>query len=67
MPILVIGSNFLFPEPARSRARLDELGFDTARTISFKHVPGTGHFVMLERPAYVASVILFFIISQQSR
>jgi len=67
VPILVVGSNFLFPDPELARERLDDLGFGKARTISFKHVSGVGHFVMLERPIYLASVILTFTMSQQLR
>ncbi len=60
VPILVIGSELMFPDDSTVRQRLQELGFDEARTVSFKRMPRTGHFVMLEQPSYLASVIMAF-------
>jgi len=62
IPLLVIGSNLLFPDQDKALEQLHILGFGTARTISFKTMPGTGHFVMLEQPNFLASVILAFAI-----
>lgn len=64
IPILVIGSALFFPDPEQAQERLGEMGYGSARTISFKRMANTGHFIMLERPAYLASVIIAFIISQ---
>ncbi len=60
VPILVVGSSLLFPDPDRTRETLDQLGFGRARTVSFKRVDQAGHFIMLERPVHLASVILAF-------
>lgn len=60
IPILLIGSNLLFPDQDKALEQLHMIGFGAARTISFKTMPGTGHFVMLEQPNYLASVILAF-------
>lgn len=62
IPILLVGSGLLFPEQEKAREQLHLLGFDSARTISFKTMPGSGHFVMLEQPSYLASVVLAFTI-----
>ncbi len=60
VPLLVIGSELLFPTADQSRAILDQIGFGNARSLSFKRVGRTGHFMMLERPVYTVSVILAF-------
>ena len=60
VPILVIGSEMLFPGDASERAMLDHIGFGSARTIAFKKIPLAGHYIMLERPVYLASVILAY-------
>jgi pimeloyl-ACP methyl ester carboxylesterase len=57
IPILVIGSGSLLPDPNLAQQFLDGYGFAGARTIAFKTMPGVGHFVMLEEPDYTASVI----------
>jgi pimeloyl-ACP methyl ester carboxylesterase len=67
VPILVVGSHALFPDPDHARERLDQIGFGKARTVSFKHMSGVGHYVMLERPIHLASVILAFAASEQPR
>jgi len=64
IPILVVGSALFFPDPETVEIRLAEIGFSTARTISFKRMANTGHYMMLEQPVYLASVLLAFIISQ---
>ena len=62
VPMLVIGSAMLFPniESAEVTRALQELGYGAARTISFKTMPHNGHFMMLENPDYLASVIAAF-------
>jgi hypothetical protein len=50
----------LFPGDSDARAVLDHIGFGSARTVSFKKIPFTGHYVMLERPVNLASVILAY-------
>ncbi len=60
VPILVVGSEMLFPRDADARAILDHIGFGKARTVSFRRIPFSGHYVMLERPVSLASVILAF-------
>ncbi|MHB8080210.1 MAG: alpha/beta fold hydrolase [Candidatus Krumholzibacteriia bacterium] len=58
VPILLIGSGLLLPTDKNVPAQLDALGYTNARTVSFKRVERTGHFVMLEQPDYLASIIL---------
>ena len=60
VPLLVMGSELLFPHPDQSRAILNQIGFGKARALSFKRLGKTGHFMMLERPVYTASVLLAF-------
>jgi pimeloyl-ACP methyl ester carboxylesterase len=67
VPILVIGSEMLFPQESDARAILDQIGFDKARTVSFKRIPFTGHYVMLESPVNLASVILAFAVYDEYR
>ncbi|MFH1845437.1 MAG: alpha/beta hydrolase [bacterium] len=67
VPILVVGSGLFFPDAESVEIRLAEIGFSQARTISFKRMANTGHYMMLEQPVYLASVILAFIISQSRR
>jgi pimeloyl-ACP methyl ester carboxylesterase len=67
VPILVVGSGTFFPDASLAPALLDQIGYAEARSISFKHMEHTGHFVMLERPVYLASVILAFTATQHDR
>ncbi len=60
IPILVVGSSMLFPDPAFAQEQMDLLGYGKARAVSFKTMPGVGHFVMLEQPGYLASVLMAF-------
>lgn len=67
VPILVIGSELMFPTADQSRKVLDLIGFDQARTLLFKRMGRTGHFMMLEQPVYISSVILAFALTGQER
>ncbi len=58
VPILVIGTERFFPEGQEARRQLDWLGYDKARTVSFKRLDNVGHFAMLEQPTYLSSMIL---------
>ncbi len=60
VPLLVIGSEFMFPDPGTSQQVLQELGWANARSLTFKRIDHSGHYVMLERPVYTASVLLAF-------
>lgn len=60
VPLLVIGSELLFPSPDTSQQVLEQIGFGKARALVFKRMGLTGHYVMLERPPYTASVLLSF-------
>jgi pimeloyl-ACP methyl ester carboxylesterase len=60
VPMLVIGSELMFPSGIDSREVLGHVGFVNARALAFKRIEGAGHFVMLERPVYTASVLLAF-------
>ncbi len=63
-PILVIGSEGFFPVAGHEIEQLDRMGYSAARTISFKRMEGTGHFMMLERPQYLASVLAAFALGE---
>jgi hypothetical protein len=58
--MLIIGSELMFPSGLDSRQVLEEIGFGHARSLAFKRIELAGHFVMLERPVYTASVLLAF-------
>ena len=42
-------------------------GFDAAPSLSFKRMGKTGHFMMMEQPVYLASVLLAFGVSAEYR
>ncbi len=58
LPILVIGSAAFFPHDRHPMDYLDTVGYAQALTISFKPMPRTGHFVMLEQPVAVAAAVI---------
>lgn len=60
VPLLVIGSELMFPDPEQTQAMLSAFGFDQARSLSFKRFGKTGHYVMLEQPVMLASVLMAF-------
>ena len=60
VPLLIVGSELMFPEGMDSRHVLEHAGFGFARSLSFKRVEKSGHFMMLERPVYLASVLMAF-------
>jgi pimeloyl-ACP methyl ester carboxylesterase len=60
VPLLVIGSELLFPDPDNREQVLAMIGFDKARSLTFKRFERTGHYIMLERPPYTASVLMAF-------
>lgn len=60
VPMLIMGSELLFPDPNQTRSILEQIGFNKARSISFKRLGQTGHFMMLERPVYTASIVRTF-------
>lgn len=60
VPMLVIGSELMFPHDTDSRHMLEHYGFGAAKSLSFKRMAGAGHFMMLERPVNLASVLLAF-------
>jgi pimeloyl-ACP methyl ester carboxylesterase len=60
VPMLVVGSELLFPNPEQSTQILHQIGFSNARSLAFKRMGMTGHYVMLERGTYTASVLLAF-------
>ncbi|MBK8015219.1 MAG: alpha/beta hydrolase [Betaproteobacteria bacterium] len=47
-PLLVIGSELMFPDPEQTQPRLSTYGFDQARSLSFKRFGKTGHYIMLD-------------------
>lgn len=65
VPMLVVGSELMFPPERDSKHMLDHYGFGKARALSFKRMGGSGHFMMLERPVTLASVLMAFAISAE--
>jgi len=61
VPMLVIGSQFYLPEEGSERQYLEQYGFGAARVLNFKRIAQTGHYLMLEKPAYLASVIAVWV------
>ena len=59
VPMLVVGSELMFPSDD-SQHMLEHYGFGKARWLSFKRMGGVGHFMMLEKPIYLASVLTTF-------
>ena len=60
VPLLIVGSEMMFPSGENSQAIMHGIGFGNARSLSFKHIAMAGHFVMIERPVYLASVLMAF-------
>ncbi|MDX2474481.1 MAG: alpha/beta hydrolase [Candidatus Krumholzibacteria bacterium] len=60
VPMLVVGSELMFPPADSSRHLLEHYGFNHARSLSFKRVARSGHYMMLEEPIMTASVLLAF-------
>jgi pimeloyl-ACP methyl ester carboxylesterase len=65
VPMLVIGSEFFLPEEGFERDYLEQYGYASARVLSFKRIERTGHYVMLEKPTYLASVILVYVLQKE--
>jgi len=60
VPMLVVGSELMFPATDSSRHLLEHYGFGHARTLSFKRIGNAGHYMMIEEPIMTASVLLAF-------
>lgn len=60
VPLLVIGSEMMFPNPDETQPLLAQYGYANARSLSFKRFAKTGHYVMLEQPVLLASVLMAF-------
>ena len=60
VPLLVIGSELMFPAADSSRHLLEHYGFNHARSLSFKRIGKAGHYMMLDEPITTASVLLAF-------
>ena len=63
VPLLVMGSQLMFPNEETSQQVLGQIGFGQAHSLTFKRMAHTGHFMMLERPVQTASVLLAFGVS----
>ncbi len=61
VPMLIVGSEAYLPEAGYEQQYLEDYGFGTARVLSFKRVAQTGHYMMLEKPTYLASVITVWV------
>jgi len=60
VPMLIIGSEMMFPAAQSSQQLLEYYGFAHAHSLSFKRMANTGHLMMLEQPIMTASVLLAF-------
>ncbi len=67
VPMLVIGSEAYLPERGSEREYLEQYGYAAARVLSFKRLEGTGHYLMLEKPTYLASVLTVFLRADEYR
>lgn len=65
VPMLVIGSEYFLPQEGYERGFLEEYGYGTARVLSFKRIGHTGHYLMLENPTYLASVIMVWVLQEE--
>ncbi len=65
VPMLVIGSELMFPKPDDSQTVLASIGYEKARSLSFKRFGKTGHYIMLEQPVMLASVLMAFGVSAE--
>jgi pimeloyl-ACP methyl ester carboxylesterase len=63
VPMLVVGSEMMFPNPDDTQPLLVQYGYDKARSLSFKRFGKTGHYIMLEQPVMLASVLMAFGVS----
>lgn len=61
VPMLVVGSAAYLPEVGYEQEFLTAYGYGSARALSFKRIDETGHYMMLEKPSYLASVISVYI------
>jgi 3-oxoadipate enol-lactonase len=61
VPMLVIGSGNFLPDDGYERETLTSYGFGDARTLHFRKLPETGHYLMMEQPAQLASLILVYL------
>jgi pimeloyl-ACP methyl ester carboxylesterase len=60
VPMLVVASENFLPESGYEQETLTSYGFGMARTLHYRKLPGTGHYLMLEKPSQLASLILVY-------
>lgn len=65
VPMLVIGSASYLPEQGYERHFLEQYGYASARVLSFKRIEDTGHYLMLEKPTYLASVLTVYLRAEE--
>jgi pimeloyl-ACP methyl ester carboxylesterase len=63
VPMLVIGSEMMLPKADDVQPTLAAMGYGKARSLSFKRFAATGHYIMLEQPVMLASVLMAFGVS----
>jgi pimeloyl-ACP methyl ester carboxylesterase len=61
VPMLVIGSENFLPEAGYERETLTSYGFGDARTLHYRKLTGTGHYLMMEQPGQLAGLILVYL------
>lgn len=67
VPMLVVGSAAYLPEPGNERMWLTHYGYEKARVLSYKRVADAGHYLMMEQPAFLASVLTAFLRTDELR
>jgi len=67
VPLLVVGSQLMFPDEESAEHLLKHYGWSEARSLSFKRMPGMGHYMMLEKPVMTSSVLLSFGVTASHR
>ena len=64
IPVLVIASEAYLPVVGHEREYLDFYGFGFVRQLQFRRLAGTGHYLMLEKPTALASLIIVWLRSE---
>jgi pimeloyl-ACP methyl ester carboxylesterase len=64
IPVLVIASEAYLPVLGHEREYLDFYGFGFVRQLQFRRLAGTGHYLMLEKPTALASLIIVWLRSE---
>lgn len=61
IPVLLIGSEAFLPVQGQEREYLDFYGFGFVRQLQFRRIEDTGHYLMLEKPTALASLMIVWL------